>query len=776
MTPAGTEDVVTLALSVAFGLMAFCLLITSIMVLVYFVYIRRKWKNRKRKHKDFNQHNSRKCEETENEIKNLLEIDGKPNDEPNVPLHERGYISEQSSASINYIKDASNTEIYALYSACKNGKTDACEYFINRYPDMLNQVDDEGWNAAFYTAKGGNVKILKLLAEKGVDMTYKTKDDGNILHIACVNSRLEMCQHIIQQYPDMLKQVNNYGSNGAFYAAQGGNVEILELLAEKGVDMTYTNKNGSNILHIACGYAKSEMCQYTIQHYPDMLKQVDNDGSNGAFYAAQGGNVKILELLAEKGVDMTYKNKEGCNILHIACSYAKSEMCQHIIQHYPDTLQQVSNEGLNAALYAAQGGNVEILELLAQKGVDMTYKHKNGSNILHIACMNFKLEMCKHIIQHYPDMLNQVNDNGCNVAFYAAQGGNVEILELLAEKGVDMTYKNKEGCNILHIACAYSKSEMCQHIIQHYPDMLQQVDNDGCNAALYAAKEGGNVAILELLTEKCVDMRYKTNDGGNILHIACGNSRLEMCQYIIQHYPDMLQQVNNNGLNAALYVARGGNVEILELLVEKGVDMTYKNKDGSNILHIACAYDKSEMCHNIIQHYPDMLKQVNNNGCNAALCAVQGGNVEILELLAEKCVDLTYKSKIGSNILHIACANSRLEMCQYIIQHYPDMLQQVDNDGWNAALCAAQGGNVKILELLAGKGVDMTYKSKEGCNILDIACINSRLEMCQYIIKHFPDMLKQVNDYARNAILCAAQRGNVEILELFAENGVNMTY
>ncbi|XP_061186224.1 ankyrin-2-like [Saccostrea echinata] len=756
--PTAKGNGVTLSLSVVFGL-AFCLLIS--LFLVYFIYMGRK----KRKSRTF-------------KSKQRLEKPREKDDEQYVPLksNEEGvsYISEQSDVRIQDVKHESKTKYNDLHIACINGNTQLCQHTIQHDPHMLKQVNSEGSNAALCAAQGGSVEILELLAEKGVDLTNKNNIGSNILQIACMNSKLEMCKHIIQHYPHMLKQVNNEGSNSAIYAAQGGNVEILELLAEKGVDLTNKNKIGSNILHIACVSSKLEMCQHIIQHYPHMLKQVNNEGSNAALYAVKGGNVEILELLAEKGVDLTNKNKIGSNILHIACVSSKLEMCQHIIYHYPHMLKQVNNIGWNAALYAAQGGSVEIFELLAEKGVDLTNKNKKCSNILHIACVSSKLEMCKHIIQHYPHMLKQANSDGSNAALCAAQGGNVEILELLAEKGVDMTNKNKIGSNILQIACMNSKLEMCKHIIKHYPDMLIQVNNEGSNAALYVAK-GGNVEILELLAEKDVEITNKNKNGSNILHIACLNSKLEMCQHIIHHYPHMLKQVNNIGWNAALYAAQGGSIEILELLAEKDVEITNKNKNGSNILHIACMNSKLEMCKHIIQQYPDMLKQMNAEGWNAALCAAKGGNVEILELLSEKDVDLTNKNKIGSNILHIACMNSKLEMCKHIIQHYSDMLTQINNDKWNAASCAAQGGSIEILELLAENGVDLTNKNKIGSNILHIACVSSKLEMCKHIIQQYPDMLKQVNNEGSNAALYAAQGGSVEILELLAEKGVDLT-
>ncbi|XP_056002500.1 uncharacterized protein LOC130049233 [Ostrea edulis] len=146
----------------------------------------------------------------------------------------------------------------------------------------------------------------------------------------------------------------------------------------------------------------------------------------------------------------------------------------------------------------------------------------------------------------------------------AGNGGQTESLQTEP----DNTRSNKNGKNkpnALHEACNNAKLEIFKHCIQTYPDLLHNVDNDGWNAALYAAR-GGNVKILQLLTNNEVDVKHKNNDGWNILHVACVNSNVEMSRSIIQTYPDLLQNVDNDGWNAALHAARGGNVKILELL------------------------------------------------------------------------------------------------------------------------------------------------------------------------------------------------------------------
>ncbi|XP_055999077.1 uncharacterized protein LOC125656784 isoform X1 [Ostrea edulis] len=460
------------------------------------------------------------------------------------------------------------------------------------------------------------------------------------------------------------------------------------------------------------------------------------------------------------------------NALHAACKNANLKMCEHLIQTHPDLLHSVDNDGGNAALHAAQGGNVNILQLLADNEVDVKHKNNYGWNILNVACVHSNLKMSRYIIQTYTDLLHNVDNDGWNAALHAARGGNVEILQLLADNGVDVKHKSSGDRDILNVACVHSNLEMSRYILQTYPDLLNSVDNDGWNAALHAA-QGGNVKILQLLADNEVDVKHKTNDDRNILHVACAHSNLEISRYIIQTYPDLLHSVRNTGWNAALHAAQGGNVKILKVLAENGVDVKHQNNYNCNILHVACVHSNFEMSRYIIQTYPDLLHSVDKDGWNAALFAARGGNVKILQLLADNTVDVKHKENDGWNILNVACGHSNLEMSHYIIQAYPDLLHSISNTGWNAALHAAQGGNVKILKLLADNEVDVKHKDNHGLNILHVACVHSNLAMSHHIIQTYPDLLNSVNDYGEDAAILAAREGNIKIIQLLANHGVN---
>ncbi|XP_062620998.1 ankyrin-3-like [Saccostrea cucullata] len=605
--------------------------------------------------------------------------------------------SESTVEGLHFTQMATGS---GLHSSCLGGKTES------EYPDLNLTVDENGWRAVHFAAQKENIHFLKVLAEESIPVTETTKDNATILHIACENAQYEMCQHILSQYPDMLKVVETKGWNAAHFASQGGDVCILQLLEEEGLSVTETTKDNLTILHIACLYTQIEMCQYILSQYPYLLKALDTKGRNAAHFAAQGGDVRILQLLAEAGLPATETTKDNLTILQTACGNAQYEMCQHILLRYPDMLKVVATKGWNAAHFAAQGGDIRILQLLAEAGLPATETTKDNLTILQIACGNAQYEMCQHILLQYPDMLKVVEPKGGSVAYFAAQGGDVRILQLLAEAGLSVFETRKDNWTILHSACLNAQYKMCQYILSQYPYMLEVVDTDGWNAAHYAAK-GGDVRILQILVEEGLSLNETTKDNLTMLHIACLTTQHKMCQYILSKYPNMLKAVDINGFNAAHHAAQGGDVRILQLLAEAGLTVTETTKDNRTILHIACLNAQYKICQYILSQYPNMLKAVDTYGWNAAHFAAEGGDANILQLLLEEGLPATETTRDNLTILHIACRNAQYEICQLILSQYPNMLNDVDTTGKKATHYASQGGDVRILQLLTKKQVHL---------------------------------------------------------------------
>mgnify|MGYP003691716877 CR=1 FL=1 len=68
-----------------------------------------------------------------------------------------------------------------------------------------SDVDDEGWKTLGYAAKGGSLKVFKMIQEvlQSSDplevMCEETFYQETVLHICCVNKNVEICRSLFNK-------------------------------------------------------------------------------------------------------------------------------------------------------------------------------------------------------------------------------------------------------------------------------------------------------------------------------------------------------------------------------------------------------------------------------------------------------------------------------------------------------------------------------------------------------------------------------------------------
>ena len=142
-----------------------------------------------------------------------------------------------------------------------------------------------------------------------------------------------------------------------------------------------------------------------------------------------------------------------------------------------------------------------------------------------------------------------------------------------------------------------------------------------------------------------------------------------------------------------------------------------------------------------------MIAAPDNNGCSLLHYAAGGGSKDIIETLLQNCTELNIDDTdhSGHTLLHIACKNGQYNLCSYILSndnYCKRLLTKTTHGGWNAAHFTAVSGNVKLFQLLHGKGkIDMKSETKNGYNILHIACMYNNTSFFQALV----NMNKELN-------------------------------
>ncbi|KAL3866410.1 hypothetical protein ACJMK2_043711 [Sinanodonta woodiana] len=659
-----------------------------------------------------------------------------------------------------------------LHVACYGGHIEMSKHLLQTYPAMLHQVDNMKGTPAHYAAVNGNIALLSYLIDCGIDPWCKTSHEVTLLHISSLCGHLEMSKHLVQTYPTMLHEVDNMNTTPAHCAAKSGNIALLNYLIDCGTDPWCTTSQGETLLHRACFGGHIEMRIHLVQSYPTGLHQVNHMNGIPVGYATESGSVSLLCYLIDCGTDPWCRNSQDVTLLEIAPLCGHLEMSKHLVQTYPAMLHEVDNIKKTPAHYAAERGNIALLTYLTGCGTDPWCKTSEEETLLHRACLAGHIEMSKHLVQTYPTMLHEVNNMRKTTAHYAAESGNIALLSYLIDCGLDPWCKTSTEETLLHRACLAGHIEMSKHLVQTYPTMLHEVNNMKKTPAHFAA-ESGCIALLRYLIDCGTDPWCTTTQEETLLHRACISCQFEKSKRFVKIYPAMLHEVNNMTKTPAHYAAESGNIASLAYLNDCGTDPWCKFSQDVTLLHIASLCGHLKMSNHLVQTYPTMLHEVDNMMKTPAHYAAESGNIAVLSGLIDCGTDPWCKTSQGETLLHRACLGGHIEMSNYLIQSYPTMLDQVDNMKRTAAHFAAESGNISLLSYLIDCGTDPWCKTSHEETLLHRACLSGHLEMSKHLIKSFPAMLNEVDNFKRTPGHNVAHNGNIALLSYLIDCGAD---
>ncbi len=118
--------------------------------------------------------------------------------------------------------------------------------------------------------------------------------------------------------------------------------------------------------------------------------------------------------------------------------------------------------GTTPLMQAALGGNVDVVELLINRGADLDAIGPNGMTPLHWACMGGSAKMVKILLiwgaNHRED--NQgLTPLHLATTFYPEKNG-AKIIQILLASGADLTAKDFLGETVLHLAIIHEKIDL----------------------------------------------------------------------------------------------------------------------------------------------------------------------------------------------------------------------------------------------------------------------------------------------------------------------------
>lgn len=178
------------------------------------------------------------------------------------------------------------------------------------------------------------------------------------------------------------------------------------------------------------------------------------------------------------------------------------------------------------------------------------------------------------------------------------------------------------------------------------------------------------------------------------------------------------------------------------------VDYTFEDAELFILLKRYCLHQAFREFQYLVQTRVDIKKeyifvQRDENGCILLHYAAQGGSTVILDFIIKKTSPdiLQYTCIRGQNALHFAMRYNKTDMFMHLINTYKNQFQS--SGPFSPVHWVAWQGKVWMLDSLEKQDFDIFIKTKNGLNILDIACMT---KISTESNKFCEDVLTKYND------------------------------
>ncbi len=377
--------------------------------------------------------------------------------------------------------------------------------------------------------------IFRLLLEYFPAAARDTDEDGwTPLHVACVfnkSTTIGIVQLLIDAAPDSVRSVDSHGNM------------LLHLLCPK----NSTNQT-----------AEVEITELLIEKYPEAVRHADNDGYLPIHMAASFKSPELCQVLIEAypGSEQNMTNNIGMLLLHFACYHGTADTVEYLYDLYPDAINHADKDGYYPIHGVFSGlckrdnpeGAIEIVQYLLDCDPNVKLQKHEGDSLLQYACqheyndsyINAGIEIIKLIYDAHPEAIEgivvpviqywypQVQPFIYGQLIYARQAKNLRL----------MTRPDENGQLPLHRALQYNvRLGSIKLLVKGNHHALQSPDNSGALPLHMACQHHDSASVIRYLVGLDTStLEVVDTDGNSALHYACRGARLEIIALLLDEF------------------------------------------------------------------------------------------------------------------------------------------------------------------------------------------------------------------------------------------------
>jgi ankyrin repeat protein len=430
--------------------------------------------------------------------------------------------------------------------------------------------------------KDHNKDALRSLVKEHADVNAPEPDGTTALHWAAHSNDLESVQILLRAGANA-KAASRYGVTPLSEAATYGSAAVVEALLKAGADPnTLTTERGETVLMTASRAGNVDAVKVLLEHGADANAKETFRGQTALMWASAENHPDVVKLLLAHGADPKVRSND------------RDTTPPKLMAGTPAA--PISRGGLTALVFAARQGSFEAAKSLVDAGADINQGDADGNNPLLIAVLNNHDDLAQFLIDKGADV-NAANKDGRTSLFTAVDQHDVDWSDRPFVKETDkLSSLDIIKSLVEHKANVNAQLTATSIIKKAAQDSADRTLSIGATAFMRAARSG-DVVVMRYLLDHGADPKLANKDGANALMLASG---LGYTDSIRSTEPEALEAVKlclelgfdvnattDKGETALHGASRRGANTIIQLLVDKGGNISASNKAGITPLDIA---------------------------------------------------------------------------------------------------------------------------------------------------------------------------------------------
>lgn len=207
------------------------------------------------------------------------------------------------------------------------------------------------------------------------------------------------------------------------------------------------------------------------------------------------------------------------------------------------------------------------------------------------------------------------------------------------------------------------------------------------------------------------------------LHKAVQRGDMETTRSVLTENALYVDVPDIYGSSVLMTASKLNKLDLVELLLDLGADVEFKNGSGKTSLMVACYHGNLECARALINRGASWLT-LDLSGFSALHYAVDGGQVSVVKYALSDGVpvDTVHSSTLSgwTPLMRLACVSGSAMVGRVLIDHGADINRR-DREGKGTLMLAALNGFDELVQVLLDNGADPLARTEHGKTALDIA-------------------------------------------------------